>query len=412
MMKKFLIIAVVFMIVSPVYYGQNGSSYTRIGLGDVEHSYSARRLGMGQLGVSVADENFINSLNPAGWYKLSKSRIEFGLYYNGMFLSDNSNSGYVAETEFSGLTIAFPASQLYGIGIAAGLVPFSNVSYNVEQTFYTDDPYKLTYQGSGGLTKLFLGTSYKLPFDLVLGGSVDYYFGNLKYKSRIDFLEAGSSFAEYENVFRPDGVGVTFGFISPDFSSLIDSGSITDFRFGGSISYLGNLNIDSILTATSSSGIDTVSYGKAKAGVPFRLSLGLNTVFNNEYLLSLDYTFQPWSDYKINGFKRPELRNFQKVSLGFEYKPEKDPGNSFWEQIIWRTGLSFEETQYSVNNEGINQYSVTGGFSLPISNDNTLDIGILYAIRGTTDFNLIKENVIRLSLGISFGELWFVRREN
>ena len=390
---------------------QSSSTYTRLGLGDIEYSYSARRLGMGQLGTSVADEDFINSLNPAGWYKLNKTRIEFGLYYNGMFLSDNNNKAYFAETEFSGFTIAFPVSKIYGIGLAAGLVPFSNVSYDVEQTFYTDDPYRVTYKGSGGLTKLFIGTSYKLPFNLVVGTSLDYYFGNLKYNSRIDFTESTTSFAEYENIYRPEGIGFTFGFISPDISSAIDSTNITDFRFGGSINYIGSLDLDTVLTSLSSTSSDTISHGKTKADIPVRLSFGVNAIFNKEYLLSLDYSYQPWSDFRIGGFSNAGLRNSQKISVGFEYKPIVEVG-TFWEQIIWRAGLSFEGTQYMVNNEGINQYSVSGGLSLPVGNENTLDLGILFAMRGTTDSDLIKENVIRLSLGISFGELWFIRREN
>lgn len=410
-MKKLVVVPIIFVFLSVPVFTQNSSTYSRLGLGDIEYSYSARRLGMGQLGVSIADEDFINSLNPAGWYKLSKTRIEFGLYYNGMFLSDNNKSSYFAETEFSGFTVAFPVSRLYGIGIAAGLVPFSNVSYDVEQTFNIDDPYKLTYQGSGGLTKLFVGTSYKLPFNLVVGTSLDYYFGNLKYKSRIEFTESSASYAEYENIYRPEGVGVTFGFISPDISFSADSNSITDFRFGGSISYVGSIDLDTVLTSLSSTSSDTISHGKTKADVPIRLSLGVNAVFNKEYLLSLDYTYQPWSDYKIGGINQPGLRNSHKISVGFEYKPIEELG-TFWEQIIWRAGLSFEGTQYQVNNEGINQYSVSAGLSMPISNDNTLDLGILYAMRGTTDSDLIKANVIRLSLGISFGELWFVRREN
>ena len=106
------------------------------------------------------------------------------------------------------------------------------------------------------------------------------------------------------------------------------------------------------------------------------------------------------------------MRSFNKLSLGFEYRPVKNPGNSFWEQIIWRAGLSYEGTQYLVSNEGINQYSISGGLSMPISNENTLDLAVQYSMRGNKDLNLIKENVIRISVGISLGELWFVRREN
>ena len=151
---------------------------------------------------------------------------------------------------------------------------------------------------------------------------------------------------------------------------------------------------------------------RLEINIPFRLTLGTSTVFNKKYLLCLDYLYQPWSEYKINGVNSSELRNLHKVSLGFEYQPPKNPGSSFWEQIMWRAGLSYEATQYLVNNEGINKYSISGGLSMPISNENTLDLAVQYSMRGNKDLNLIEENVIRVSLGISFGELWFVRGRN
>jgi hypothetical protein len=392
---------------------QNSSTYSRIGLGDIEYSYSARRLGMGQLGISVADPDFINSLNPAGWYKLNRTRIEFSLYYNGIMLSDNNSSGYFAETEFSGFTIAFPISKQYGIGAAAGLVPFSNVSYLVEQSGQIDDnEYTTTYEGRGGLTRAFIGTSYRLPFNLVAGASFDYYFGNLYYKREIDFISGGSLSAEYENKFTPKGIGGSFGLISPDLAPLFGSETISDFRLGGSINYFSKLDVDTFLTSSTSGLIDTLSSGNTRFEIPQRIIFGSSLVFSNKYLLSLDYSIQPWQNFKVGGLKQPNLRSANKVSIGFEYRPLRELGTSFWEQIIWRAGLSFDETQYIIGNEGIDQYSIAGGFSMPISPENTLDIGLQYSVRGTKNSNLIKENIIRLNLGISFGETWFIRPEN
>jgi hypothetical protein len=411
MIKIIFSLLLIVLVCLPVF-SQSGSAYTTLGIGDIEYTYSARRSGMGGLGVSVADEDFISSLNPAGWYKINRTRIEFGVYYNGMFISDNSSSGYYGEMEFSGVTMAFPVSNLYGITASVGLVPVSNVSYEIKESFETPETYDINYSGSGGLSKVYIGTSYKLPFGLVVGANADYYFGNLTYKSRIDFINSPSLFSEYENRHNPNGLGGTFGFISPDFSSLIDSNSVSELKLGASVSYFGSLDMDTITISRSSSGVDTVYFGSAAMEIPLRFSAGLSIVLNKKYLISLDYAMQPWSEFKIDNVIQPNLRNAQKFSLGFEYKPESELGSTFMEQIIWRSGLSFEETQYMINNKGINQLSVSGGFSLPISYGNTIDIGIQFSMRGTKDFNLIKENTIRLNAGISFGELWFIRQSS
>ncbi|RPI72431.1 MAG: hypothetical protein EHM47_08320, partial [Ignavibacteriales bacterium] len=149
MNKSFLFFILIVLTLVPVY-GQSGSVYTSLGIGDVQYSYSARRSGMGGLGVSVADENFINTLNPAGWHNIKRTRIEFAAYYNAMFVSDIDNSGYFGEMEFSGLSMAFPISELYGITAAAGLVPVSNVSYEVKEKYTSPESYNITYSGSGG----------------------------------------------------------------------------------------------------------------------------------------------------------------------------------------------------------------------------------------------------------------------
>ena len=407
-MIRITIISFLLLLNFPVF-SQSGSLYTSMGIGDVLYSYSARRAGMAGLGVSLADDNFINTLNPAGWHKIKSTRIEFGAYYNAMFISDNNQSGFYGEMEFSGVTMAFPVSQLYGITASAGLVPVTNVSYEVKHVFTSPENYEVISTGSGGLSKMYLGSSYKLPFGLVIGANMDYYFGNIIYKAGIDFSNSSFLSSEYETRYNPKGIGGTFGFISPDLSSLIDTATITEFNIGASVSYFGNLDFDTTIIA-SSSRIDTLSFGSGSIEIPLRFTAGANIVLNKRYMLSFDYALQPWSELKINNVAQTNLRNAQKFSLGFEYKPEVELGSTFWEQIIWRTGLSFEQTQYMINNEGINQYTFTGGFSLPISFGNTLDIAVQYSMRGSSEPGLIKENTIRLNAGISFGEIWFIRQ--
>jgi hypothetical protein len=85
--------------------------------------------------------------------------------------------------------------------------------------------------------------------------------------------------------------------------------------------------------------------------------------------------------------------------------------DGFWEQFDVRGGLSFEDSQYEVFGENIMQYMLHFGFSFPIGDFNTVDIGLAYGFRGKTESNLIKEDIFRGTVSISLGELWFVRQE-
>ena len=414
-MMNYKIIPLLLMLITllaPEIYSQSSSPYSRLGIGDINFAYSARKLGMGQVGVAESPENFISFYNPAALFHLKRTRIEFNLDYHGSFLSDNNTSNYSAKAEFGGFTLAFPISSRYGIGSAAGIVPFSNVSYDVENSVQSPSGnYQTAYKGRGGLSKLFLGSSYKLPIDLSIGATLDYYFGNIDYISTITFLDQSNANAQYTKEYRPKGIGTTLGLISPDLAGLFNLDGLSDMRLGLSYNYLSELRTDTVLTSRTTLGTDTVTTGIVNMKVPGRISAGLSFTLNKKYLLSLDYVFQAWKNFSFNDRTFRNLRNASKISAGFEYTPQQALGSSFWEQIIWRAGLSFEQTQYLVNSEGVNQYSVSGGFSLPLSIANTLDLGLQYAVRGTTDPGLFKENILKLYLTVSLGDIWFIREE-
>lgn len=403
-----LVLIVLFQLQVPA---QTSSSYSRYGIGDIEYSYSARKLGMGQLGTAVSDIDFINTLNPAGWNKISSTRIEFGINYSGMTLSSKGLSKYYSDTQFSGFTLAFPISSLYGITMAAGIIPYSNVSYNVVQNYSSETAgdYKISYTGSGGLSKLFVGSSFKFPIDLIIGATLDYYFGNLNYKSRADFSDPGTKPAEYIRTYSPKGIGTTVGIISPDFSNMLGAKSISDMRIGISSNIFSTLATDTTLVSDREGTLDTIAGAIVDLKIPPRIHTGLSMILSEVYLVTFDYAWQQWGEVLFHGQSGENLTNSQKISGGFEYRPAKEIGSTFWQQIMLRGGLTYEKTQYAINGVRIYLYAASTGFSIPLGPGNTLDFAVQYGVRGTEDF--IKENIVKLSAGISLGDTWFVRQE-
>lgn len=396
-------------------YGQSTTTYSRYGIGDIVYSYSARSLGMGHSGSALINKDYVEILNPASWSSLSRTRIEFSVIYNGLLVSNNSDSKYYGESDFKGFTFAFPVSTKNGIGVAMGLIPYSRLNYILEERTDTvtslSGNYTTTYEGKGGLSKIFIGTTYLLPLGISAGATLDYYFGNLKYKSSVEFDDVTSFPAEYESIIAPTGFGTTVGIISPDISSLFNSESISDFKLSVTANLFSKLNTDTSLTTRSSSIIDTIAMDEVEMKIPFRVNGGAAFTLDKKFIFALDYFYQPWSYFSVNNVKQQNLKDAHKVSLGFEYRPVRKPGDSFWEQIMLRAGLSYEMSQYRFNETDINQYSVFTGFSLPLSPENTIDFAFEYSSRGTTDSNLLKEDFFRLNLGISFGDIWFIRYE-
>jgi len=403
------------VVYSAILFSQSSSTYTRYGIGDINYTYSARSLGLGQTGVATLNQGFVEILNPASWASLQLTRIEFSLVLNGVQLSDNSKSALYTDGDFKGFTFAFPISRKLGIGFASGLLPYSRISYNVVQSKTADEThisdYTETYEGDGGLSRLFMGASVKTPFDWIFGATLEYYFGKRTYSSTIVFDDQTFLPAEYELDYRSTGFGTTVGLISENFASLLNSESISNLRLGVSVNLLSDLNTDTSLTINPTNIADTIFSGNTKMSVPFRITAGLSIQLSNAYSFNLDYTYQPWSQYSLAGVNSLFLRDVNKIGLGFEYAPTRGIGKSTWELIMWRAGVSYEQTQYIIKSTGINQISVFAGLTFPLGFADALDLGFEFSQRGTLKTNLIQENFFRINIGISFGEQWFQRVE-
>jgi hypothetical protein len=413
-MKTFLLTIVVLLFSIHILNAQSSSVYSRYGIGDLEYGYSSKMIGIGELGTAHLDPDHLLVLNPASWSVLTRTRIEFSFGYRGVKISDAYQSNYTSETDFKGFTIGFPVSREYGVGVVAGLVPYSRVSYEAEDNISYEDEvipsYKINYEGRGGLSKIFLGSSFFVPFGFSAGVTLDYYFGNQSYFSTVEFENNVINLkAIYENNRRATGFGTTVGIISSNLAKDLNLDLFSDLRIGLSYNYIGNLNTDTIYTSLSLFLLDTIAIAETEMMIPARFNSGISFAFDDAYNFNLDFMFQPMSKFSFNNQPDANLRDASKFSAAFEYKPKKTMGMTTWEQIIWRLGLSYEQTQYIFNGQGINQYSVFGGLSYPLGVDNTIDLSIQYSNRGTTENNLLNENSIRSYLGLSFGELWFLR---
>lgn len=413
-MRKFLYIFLTFLFVLELSASNGGSLYTRYGTGDLQYSFSARRLSLGELGAAYFDRNYLSYYNPASWAGLTLTRFEAGVNFKGLDIKDNSNSAFYSDAQFSGFLVGFPISKAYGVTLTLGLMPYSHTKYSVtaEETNPGLGTYTSKFQGNGGLYKYVIGTTYSTPFYFTLGASFEYFTGKSEFNSNLDFpanSNLGDSF--YQKRYSYKGLGTTIGLISNDFSNILGESQISNLRVGALFSYSPELQTDTTIFAQTTVGTDTLSFGNVKTNLPIKMGVGLAFTINKKHNLSLDYLLQPWSNYKFNGKKSPLLNDLYKISLGYEFNNLASQFSSFWEQIILRAGLSYEQTQYKIYGESINQFSVHGGFSLPLSIANTLDFGFMYGIRGTNANGLMKENIYRMSVSFSFGDLWFIREE-
>ena len=163
---------------------------------------------------------------------------------------------------------------------------------------------------------------------------------------------------------------------------------------------------------------DTSSYSGQSTGklkLPMSYSLGVMLVKNGKWSIGADYTATKWSNFSSTpdvGLDSFVAKGSYKFSVGGEFTPDINSIRSYYSRITYRAGIYYGKDYLTFQNTQLPVYGVTLGASLPFRRSlshlhTSLDIGRI----GTTDNNLIQETYVRFSLGMSFNDLWFIKRK-
>ena len=145
------------------------SPYSRFGIGQMENTGYAPVMAMG--GSYTAYQNdtliplFINQGNPASYSTNRLTTFEIGARAgNTNFISSTDGSIKKTNSGFNYISLAVPIKR--NMGLAFGLLPFSNVGYNSTTYGNVDSigQIKYNYQGTGGINEAFMGFGIR-PFD-------------------------------------------------------------------------------------------------------------------------------------------------------------------------------------------------------------------------------------------------------
>jgi len=384
-----------------------GSPYSIFGIGDLSYYTSTRTYSLGITGVSLFG-NYVNNLNPATMTKLNATTISTNFYYGFLKSTNGTLENKVSNGNVLGVNIGIPFDQGRGWVMSLGFNPASLVDYKIKLNGNIGGQnYEQTYSGKGGLSRINAGMSYNILRMISLGLEYNYAFGEIKNRNFINFNNSAYTNTrinreiDFQRSFIKGGVVFEPGRI---FKSL----ALRNLSIGFIYQSGFNLSATQDGIYASASGIDTVRLNTGTIDIPDMYGVGISNIFGNKYLLSADIVMQDWSKYMEFGKARQDFQSSFRAGLGFEIIP--DPNNkSFWGSTTYRIGGFYDKGFYKVSNEDIMSYGVRAGVNIPISKYNTLDFGINYSIRGKTGEGLIKDEYLNLTMGVNFGELWFLR---
>lgn len=412
MLKKIILILVFPLIFVSGVFAQDdfptGSPYTIFGIGDLNYSTAIRTTSMGIQGISLTG-NYINNLNPAALSKIPYTSFSVLFNYNFLKSSNGVTSVSSSNGNAFGINIGIPISQEQGWSLALGFNPYSLINYKIiNNSSSLGETVKQTYAGRGGVSRINIGMSYTLLKSISLGADFNYAFGDIKDLKLVEFTSS-SGFTPTRILREYDYTGTYFkGGAIVELDKLFKLKKSNEFTIG--FLYESPLTLKSKLDGiyTSSISTDTVSIEKGDIDIPARIGFGITKKVGNRYLLSSDLLMQNWSNFLSYGVVQPNYQSAMRIGAGVEIQPIENTDKT-WDKLSYRFGGFYETSYYTVNGESINRIGINAGIGIPISKFNSLDFGISVSTRGKTENGLIKDDMIKLTAGLNFGELWFVR---
>ncbi len=381
------------------------SPYSRYGLSNVDDVGFSQNIGMGGVGIALRSPLFINPLNPASYSSRDSMSFIFDAGMVGQYdmLRDSHNKQKNYRANFQYLAFSFPFAKNWGHTF--GIKPYSFVGYNYaeKESLEGVGEYITSYQGEGSLNQLFWGQGYSPFKNFSLGLSMSYLFGNLYHDRFIIFKDKYTQKASNTRELSVSNFIYEFGMqyaYQLNKKSRLTLGAV----FAPSIAI--NADYSEVVIAA-----DTVQKKrKQDISLPSRLGFGIS--YNNTYrwLVSADYSIEKWeSDLFIK--RQNPLGDKSKFILGAEFL-DNPYSKRFFKRLRYRMGFKYINSNIIINNEQIDEYGMTFGVGIPVGNRrSSINFACELGRRGTLDYDLVREDYIKIHVNFAFHDLWFHKRK-
>lgn len=395
-----LLLIIVLCTVETAYSQLTSSPYSVFGLGIQAGNDAGTNISMGGTGIAFLSGTTLNTVNPASYGGLDslKTLFDIGLFAKYTSYRTKTTSQSLFDANLRYFTMSFsPAPR---IGTSFGIVPYSSVGYKINTISViegSNTEYDKTFEGDGGVNKVYLGNSYKLLNDLILGVNASFLFGSItRTEASSDGLYSFKDKNTFSNFYLDYGLNYKIKGKRLDYSIGIIYGNGKTLR----------TNSESSITTTSS--YEELKSQKKVFRIPRNFGAGL-AVSNKSFRAGIDYKREYWSEINFNR-SLMQTRNSNRYSLGLEFA-SLGYNRSSNNIIYYRFGAEFTESYLVINKNPINYRSISFGTGLPVGAMlNVINISFEIGQNGTKNEGLIKENFYKLNIDISLKDFWFMKR--
>ena len=392
--------------------GQNMTSnaISMFGLGEIERGTYGYFGGMGGLGFGMNEINTINNNNPASLSSIMKKSFVLESSIMGKYSRYTAGQSLGSESTINGnferIAMAFRVSDRIALGFS--LTPFTKIGYTikkdnpVEGTFDVDET---VFTGSGGLNRINISAGFNILPSLSLGINTAIYFGNLSQK------EKSSSWAITNNA-QTSRVNFDLGL-----QYSFDYKENTKVTFGVVGGMKAGLTMHNSILVINSDNVIVEDKGikNTKQYLPMFLGAGIGVKKGNKISWGVDYKFQQWSKAVSASKDYWQYEDTHNVIAGFSFTPNATDIRHYLNRVTYQMGLNVSTSYISIKGYTPIEYSVTFGAIMPLrqtlNSSGRLTILAEYGKMGARKETFFREDFIKLSLGFTFAESWFVRHK-
>jgi hypothetical protein len=304
-----------------------------------------------------------------------------------------------------------------------GLRPVTRINYSINRNERLPgiDSVNTLFEGSGGSYEVYTGTGFAIK-NLSLGVNVGYLFGTKNYSTKRNFLPDSSSVFYYASDHQSNtSFGGIFANAGMQYSVRLSKKSIVRVGAFGSLKreYSASRNERIQTYQETASGVDSIDVIKnqtesGKIVYPSNYGAGIMFYGADKWLLGVDYTQTKWNDYRFFG-EKDQLQDSWKFHIGGQILPNAINAKSYWGRVTYRAGFIFGQDYVKVPKD-LPIWGVSMGFGFPMrppaytNQYSIINTSIEFGQRGNNT-NIIRENYLRVSVGLTLSDLWFIKRK-
>jgi hypothetical protein len=435
---------------------QDNSPYSRYGLGDLTPNTHVLNRSLGGISAGYSDFSSINFTNPASYSSFqtimeqrfkkpvySRVILDIGVNYDNRTLREpNTTAKFAANNaQFSYIQLGMPLKKNWGLTF--GLRPVSSINYKVvrRERLAGIDSVITEFTGEGGAYLPTIGTGFAIK-NFSIGFNGGYLFGRKSIVAKRGFL---NDTVEYNRSNHTTNTSFGGLFFNAGLQYKIELGDNRDLTLGAFGNIKRNITASQDVVRETfvrdpnsfdDFTLDSVYTQKDIAGkITYPSSYGIGFVYRQDpnnakkrtgsWLIGVDFLQSQWSQFRFYN-QADAVQNNWELRTGVQIIPTI-PGatiagvapkrSGYWSYVAYRAGM-FVGKDYINTGKELPLLGFTFGMGLPLLNYNaaargqatTINLALEYSKRGNND-NLLKENLFRVSLGLSLSDLWFAKRK-